>query len=218
MPVLADPGPVTRAAARAAAQRELSAPAYHRDDPSTLQRVVDGVERQLGAAASRITAATPGGALGLVLLAGLVVAVVVLIRVRLGRLEVGTLFGAPRERTADLTAAQLRAEADRLAAEGRWRDAVRASARAAFRGLEQRGLVTALPGRTAGTLAREAAERLPGAGADARLVASLVEEVLYGGRPADRDVHDRVRAADARLQGLREGSRVVPDDGLLVPR
>lgn len=214
--------PVTRGGAREAAARELARPAYHQDDPSLLQRVADWIGRRLSGALDTLTQA-PRGAVGLLLVALLALLVVVVVRLRLGRVPVRDLLG---ERTAGVrgrTVAEHRAEAERLAAEGRWAEALRARTRAVVRELEDRGLVEPRPGRTASGIAREAGAASPAAREDSALVARLFEEVWYGGRPATEGDVVAAREADARLRRARLALGAGTVDGtapasLVVPR
>lgn len=109
----------------------------------------------------------------------------------------GELFGA-----VAMTAAEHRAEAERLAAENRWADAIRERLRAIARDLEDRALVDNLPGRTADELAAEAGKALPGFADDLATAARIFDEVTYGsvpGTPASYQVlgslDDRIRVA-----------------------
>lgn len=198
---LADP--VTRERAAAAARRELARPEYHQDDPSLLQRIVTWISERIGGAIARTTSTAPGGPIGLLIIAALVVLVVVLVRVRLGKLPVRDLLGDRTPGARGRSARDYRAEADRLAAEGQWAEALRARTRAVVHELEARGVVEPRPGATASGIAREAARGAPAAREDVTLVARLFEEVWYGGRHATEGDVSQAREADARLQRTR---------------
>lgn len=193
------PGPVTRDDARAAAAHELSKPQYHRDDPTFVQTAAHWIDHTLGRVLGGILDAAPGGPLGLVLMVLTVVVVVVVVRVRLGRVPVRDLFTDRDPGARARTAEDYRAEADRFAASGQWAEAVRARTRAVVRGLEERGVIEAPPGKTLSGLAREVDERAPSLAADAGRVAEIFADVWYGDRPATAETDAAVRAADERM-------------------
>ncbi|GHB42149.1 membrane protein [Streptomyces cirratus] len=194
--------PVTtgRDAAREAAERELSKPLYHQNDPSPLQRALDGFWDWLGDFFDRASGATPGGPVGLF--------VVVL----LAALAIGALWwrlGTPRRAVtgatalfdeAARTAADHRAAADAHAAAGRWTEAVQERMRAVVRSLEERTLLDPRPGRTADEAAAEAATRLPQHAGDLRAAARAFDDVTYGGRTGDPDTYGRLRTLDLALE------------------
>ncbi|WP_329195683.1 MULTISPECIES: DUF4129 domain-containing protein [unclassified Streptomyces] len=194
--------PVTtgRDAAREAAERELSKPLYHQNDPSPLQRALDRFWDWLGDFFDRASGATPGGAVGLsvvVLLAALAIGA---LWWRLGTprrtaTSAGTLFGE-----AARTAADHRAAADAHAAAGRWTEAVQERMRAVVRALEERTLLDPRPGRTADEAAAEAAAGLPQHADDLRAAARAFDDVTYGGRTGDPDTYGRLRTLDLTLE------------------
>ena len=97
------------------------------------------------------------------------------------------------------TAAEHRAEADRLATEGDWAEAVLERFRAVSRALEEDAVLVPQPGRTADEVAREAGAWLPGLSADLAAGAQLFDGVRYGGRPAGPDADTSLRALDAAV-------------------
>ncbi len=201
--------PVTRDGAAAAARRELARREYHQDDPSVLERAFTWVIDRLGNALARTTAVAPGGGVGLVVLAVLVIVAVVLVRLRLGALPVRDLLRDRSGTIRGMTAADYRADAERLAGQGDWAEALRARTRAVVRELEARGVIEPRPGRTAAGVAREAASTAPASAVDVTLVARLFDEVWYGGRAATENDVGQARAADERLRRMRLA--VVPD-------
>ncbi|MER5935571.1 DUF4129 domain-containing protein [Streptomyces sp. NPDC002054] len=197
--------PVTtpRDAAREAAERELSKPMYHENDPSLLDRAMrkffDWVDELFGAASG----ATPGGTLGIVVVILLVVLAFGLLWWRLGTPErslagTGTLFGE-RARSA----AEHRAAAEAHAAAGRWTEAVQDRMRALVQSLEERTLLDPRPGRTADEAAAEAAVSLPAHAADLRTAARVFDDVTYGGRPADQAMYARLLELDLAVERAR---------------
>ncbi|MER5811614.1 DUF4129 domain-containing protein [Streptomyces sp. NPDC002033] len=193
--------PVTtpRDAAREAAERELSKPAYHQHDPGLLQRALDRLWEWLGGFLDRAAGATPGGGLGLFAVALLVVLAVAALWWRLGTPRrtatgAGTLFDqGPR------SAADHRTAAEAHAAAGRWTEAVQERMRALVRSLEERTLLDPRPGRTADEAAAEAATALPAHAGDLSAAARAFDEVTYGGRAGDPEAYTRLRALDETL-------------------
>lgn len=197
----ADEPPVTtpRDPAREAAERELSKPLYHQDDPGLFQRALDRFWDWVGNLFDHASGATPGGTWGLVAIAALVVLAVAALWWRLGsprRTATGpaTLFD-----DALRSAADHRTAADAHAAAGRWTEAVQERMRAIVRSLEERTLLDPRPGRTADEAAAEAAVPLPDHAGDLRAAARAFDDVTYGGRTADADTYARLRTLDLTL-------------------
>ncbi|MFB7518036.1 DUF4129 domain-containing protein [Streptomyces sp. NPDC056144] len=198
------PVDISRLPAREAAERELSKPMYHENDPNLIERAYDRfwdwVDDLLGTASQ----ATPGGLVGLLAIALLVIALVAALWWRLGtphRTPGGTadsLFSdGPR------TAEEHRATAARHATAGHWNEAVQERMRAIVRSLEERTLLDPRPGRTADEAAAEAARTLP-AHADAlHLAARAFDDVTYGGRTADEAAYRRIEELDTALERTR---------------
>ncbi|MFJ9996007.1 DUF4129 domain-containing protein [Streptomyces werraensis] len=197
-----DEPPVTlpRDPAREAARRELSKQMYHENDPSWLQRALetfwDWVDDLLGAAST----ATPGGALGLVVIVVAVLAVAAALWWRLGTprrrpVTVPALFDdRPR------SAAEHRAAAETHAAQGHWNQAVQERMRAVVRALEERALLDPRPGRTADEAAAEAGRALPAHTDRLRTAARDFDDVTYGGRTASEGTYRRLAALDGDLE------------------
>lgn len=194
-----DVAELTRDQARDAAREELSRPAYDEAQPSLVLRVVGRALRELAELLDRAASAAPGGALGLLLLAGLLVlavyVVVARVRPRAWGQVPGPLFGA----ASPLTAAQHRELAEQAAAAGRPADAVRERLRAVVRELEARGVLDPKPGRTADEVAREAGLAVPEVAADLTRAAGVFDEIWYGGRPADDADYALLVDVDRRL-------------------
>lgn len=94
--------------------------------------------------------------------------------------------------TEHRSAAEWRAEAERLATEGRYDEAIRARYRALLADLIQRGLVDDVAGRTAGEYRREVETVAPPAAAASFGAATDVfQDVWYGPVRADRSELDR---------------------------
>jgi hypothetical protein len=87
--------------------------------------------------------------------------------------------------------------ADRLAAEGRYAEAVRERLRAIVRGLVDRGVLQHRPGWTVTELARAAAMARPAVDAPLGEAGGIFSDIWYAQRPADA-------AHDARMRLLAE--------------
>ncbi|WP_345943796.1 DUF4129 domain-containing protein [Streptomyces sp. SID3212] len=195
-------GPVdpSRLPAREAAERELSKPMYHENDPNLLQRAMNRFWEWVGDLLSSVSGAAPGGALGLVVILLGVTALVAALWWRLGTphrtpARPGSLFDdRPR------SAAEHRAAADTHAAAGRWNQAVQERMRAIVRSLEERTLLDPRPGRTADEAATEAGRPLPAHADRLRSAAREFDDVTYGGRTTDQQAYLRMRELDLDLE------------------
>ncbi|MFJ8018430.1 DUF4129 domain-containing protein [Streptomyces sp. NPDC096339] len=193
--------PVTtpRDPAREAAERELSKPLYHQNDPSLLDRALRRFFEWLGNLLDSASGASPGGGFGLL-------AITVLVLLAIGALW--WRLGAPRRTASSAqalfddgirSAADHRTAAEAHAAAGRWSEAVQERMRAVVRSLEERTLLDPRPGRTADEAAAEASVSLPDHTAELRAAARVFDDVTYGGRTADADTYARLRALDTTL-------------------
>ncbi|WSB84823.1 DUF4129 domain-containing protein [Streptomyces cellulosae] len=197
-----DEPPVTlpRDPAREAARRELSKGMYHENDPSWLQRALetfwDWVDDLLGAAST----ATPGGALGLVVIVIAVLAVVAALWWRLGTPRRRPVTAPALFDDRPRSAAEHRAAAEAHAAQGHWNQAVQERMRAVVRALEERALLDPRPGRTADEAAAEAGRALPAHTDRLRTAARDFDDVTYGGRTASEDTYRGLAALDGDLE------------------
>ncbi|CQR63724.1 DUF4129 domain-containing protein [Streptomyces leeuwenhoekii] len=202
LPRSGDEPPLTigRDPAREAAERELSKRMYHENDPSWFQRALsafwDWVEDLFGTASG----ATPGGALGLIVVVLAVAAVLGALWWRLG---------TPRRRPATSAtvfddrprgAAEHRAAAEAHAALGHWNQAVQERMRALVRALEERALLDVRPGRTADEAAGEAGRALPAHADRLRAAARDFDDVTYGGRAATERSYRHLADLDRALE------------------
>lgn len=204
LPLLQDlPG---RGEARDAARRELERHQYDEAKPSLTYRALSWVIGKIEDAL-RHAAAVPGGRLGvllIVLVAGLLVAIVV---VRL-RPSMRTPFSAELfVGTQVLTAAQHRQAAEAAAVRGDFADAVRERLRAIVRALEERGVLDPRPGRTALEVSAEAATSLPSSAEPLRRAAVAFERIWYGGQPADPSAYAVLVSVDDEVAGARPARR-----------
>lgn len=176
---------------RAMAQHILSEHQFHRG-LSIWQRIIDWVERHLhGGPDLNI----PGGNLPwlsdvvIFVLVAAIVAVVV-IAVRNGAFA---RFRHPQgqgvvvtDEGQTLAPDEWRRQAERLAAEGRFREALRCRYRALVADLAWRGVVDEIPGRTSGDYERLVGARLPEVSAQFSTITRLFERCWYGRDPSDQ--------------------------------
>ena len=203
LPAGGAPVTVPRDPARDAVRDELLNPAYHRHDPSLLDRAVDWLWEQFAKAMEGVGTATTGTT-GLILFAVVALVVGAAVWWRLGaptRTARGStaLFGGEGARTAD----QHRAEARRLATAGAWNDAVREQMRALVRALEERTLLDPRPGRTTDEAAAEAGRALPAHAAALAEAARTFDAVAYGDRVADQAAYRLLGDLDQALERTR---------------
>ncbi|MEU3529703.1 DUF4129 domain-containing protein [Streptomyces sp. NPDC038707] len=194
---------IPRDPAREAARRELSKRMYHENDPSWFQRALDAFWDWLGRLFGTAASATPGGAVGLVVVILFVVAVLAALWWRLG---------TPRRRPASAavlfderprSAAEHRAAAEAHAVQGHWNQAVQERMRAMVRSLEERALLDVRPGRTADEAAAEAGRALPAHADRLRAAAREFDDVTYGGRSADEHAYRRLADLDRDVEDTR---------------
>ncbi|MEV7391471.1 MULTISPECIES: DUF4129 domain-containing protein [unclassified Streptomyces] len=197
-----DEPPVTipRDPAREAARRELSKRMYHENDPGLFQRalnaVLDWIDRLLSVAAS----ATPGGALGLVVVVLAVIAVLGALWWRLGTPRRQPASAAALFDDRPRSAAEHRAAAEAHAAQGHWNQALQERMRGVVRALEERALLDVRPGRTADEAAAEAGRALPAHMDGLRAAAREFDDVTYGGRRATQASYERIAELDRALE------------------
>ncbi|MEU6763730.1 DUF4129 domain-containing protein [Streptomyces sp. NPDC046853] len=196
-----DTPPVTipRDPAREAAERELSKPPYHENDPSLLQRALNRFWDWVDDLFTAASGATPGGGLGLLVIVVAVLALVALLWWRLG-----TPHRAPASAPAlfddrPRTAAEHRAAAEAHAAAGHWNQAVQERMRAVVRSLEERALLDPRPGRTADEAAAEASRTLPAHTAELHTAARSFDAITYGGRTATSPTYHQLATLDDAL-------------------
>nr|WP_205616339.1 DUF4129 domain-containing protein [Streptomyces harenosi] len=202
LPRSGDEPPLTvpRDPAREAARRELSKRMYHENDPSWFQRALRAFWEWVDDLFGTASGATPGGALGLVVVVLAVAAVLGALWWRLG---------TPRRRPASSAtvfddrprrAAEHRAAAEAHAALGHWNQAVQERMRALVRALEERALLDVRPGRTADEAAGEAGRALPAHADRLRAAARDFDDVTYGGRTATEQSYRRLAGLDRDLE------------------
>ncbi|MEV0323485.1 DUF4129 domain-containing protein [Streptomyces sp. NPDC050658] len=200
-----DDPPVTipRDPAREAAERELSEPRYHENDPSLLQRALNRFWDWVDDLFTAASGATPGGGFGLLVIVLALAAVVAALWWHLG-----TPRRAPSSTPAlfddrPRSAAEHRAAAEAHAAQGHWNQAVQERMRAIVRALEERALLDPRPGRTADEAAAEASRTLPTHATQLRTAAQDFDAVTYGGRTATEPTYEAMSTLDNALAHTR---------------
>jgi hypothetical protein len=205
---------VDRESAREAAEAELSRPVYRESEPGLVQRAAEWLWERVGELLEAAGNVGVPGRVGLLVAALLLVALVVVFRLRTGPLaRRSAVVDVPGAR--QLGAADHRRLAERHAAEGRYAEAVRERMRAVVRELEQRGLLMPRVGLTAGEVAVEAGALAPAVAGDLRDAAALFDEVWYGGRPATAQAAARLAEVDERV---RSGPLAVTRPAVSAPR
>jgi hypothetical protein len=198
----ADDPPLTipRDPAREAARRELSKRMYHESDPGLFQRAMDAFWDWLGKLFNAASTATPGGAVGLVVVLLAVIAVIGALWWRLGTPRTGPTSSAVLFDDRPRSAAEHRAAAEAHAVQGHWNQAVQERMRAVVRSLEERALLDSRPGRTADEAAAEAGHTLPAHTDRLRTAARDFDDVTYGGRTASPQTYRRLTELDSDLE------------------
>ncbi len=202
LPRTGDDPPVTipRVPGREAAERELSKPMYHENDPSLLHRALNAFWNWVDDLFSAAAEATPGGGLGLLVIALAVAALGAALWWRLGTPHRTPASAPPLFDDRPRSAAEHRAAAEAHAAESHWTRAVQERMRAIVRALEERALLDPRPGRTADEAAAEAGRTLPAHTRRLRSAAHEFDDVTYGGRTADEPAYRRLTELDRDLE------------------
>jgi hypothetical protein len=187
--------------ARSLLGRELLHPEYH--DRNLFEQLLDGLGRLIDRLIDAASDAPPLStflAIVAFLLLGLALAWL-LSRAR----RTPEVAGASGPVIADraVTAAELRAAAERALAEGRAADAVVEGFRSVAVRQIERGWLEDRPGATAHEVAVALAAAYPEHGTAVSTCANLFDAVLYGGRPATHDQAVAVLALDDALGGVR---------------
>lgn len=185
-------------------RRVLEQPRFRGPAPSLGQRLRAQVLEFLADTLGRFLTSGASGVLAWLVVAVAVVAILALVVHYARRIttdpSVAVTDTAPPRRSG----AQWRDEAERHAAAGRWRDALRCRYRALLADLAERGLVEEVAGRTAGEYAAEVRGTAPAAAGDFAAATELFEQVWYGGAPVGSDEGERLDALTGRvLAGVR---------------
>lgn len=187
------------------ARRELAAPAYHQADEPILMRVMRWLLDRISQLVDQVGGHSPGGWLGVLALVVLLVAVVAVVRWRVGPLgrRAATDRAVFDATDSELTAAGHRSRAQDAAARGDWSEAVRERLRAVVRDLQERGLIDVRPGSTADEVAAEGGAALPAVAARLHAGARTFDEVSYGGRAGDAAAYRDLVALDREVAAAR---------------
>jgi hypothetical protein len=201
-PPTADPEEVRRGA-----DEILARPEFQEPPRSLYQRALDWIGDRIADALGALISGGTGAVIAWILLALAVLAVVVLVvkAVQRDRRRRGDDTGGPTvgielddRRPAEAWAT----EAERLEAEGRWREAMRCRYRSLVAALAGRGVVDEVPGRTAGEYRTLVAQARPPVAEPFAGATDLFERAWYGSAdtgPDDsaafRRLADRVTSA-----------------------
>jgi hypothetical protein len=193
---------VGREAGQRLARAELSKGIYH-PGTSLIERIGHAIARLLDAA----QVAVPGGWWAVATLAALAVIAAAAVLRWIGPVARARARAAgPVLAAGGLTAREHREQAERQAAAGDFAGAIIESARAIAAGLEERGVLAPRAGRTAGELAAEASQALPGHAAGLREAARLFDDVRYGDRAGTPAGYRRLRDLDAGISAAGPAS------------
>jgi len=199
---LEPPIDIGREAARREAVGELLSPDYEHE--SLIDRIWGAVTEFWSDLLDHLGRAGPQGVLALVLLAAVLLGPAALLLANAGRLTRAHRPGAPLVTPQhQRSAAEHRANAERLADRGRWTEAIQERLRGMTRDLEERLIIRPVPGRTTDELAAEAGAALPDFAADLRAAARLFDDVTYGTSAGTSDDYAELVRLDDRLTTRR---------------
>ncbi len=179
---------------------ELSDPAYAESQPTWFDLIAQSVIDWFSSLRLAEGDGPPALALvigGIVLAAAIAAAILVygLPRWRTRSRLTSELLGENDRRTAR----QLRRDAERAAGAGDWPRAIADRYRAIARALDERTIVTALPGTTAHGFARSAAQQFPEHAGQLEAAADHFDGVRYLDRPGSADDYALVRTLDEAI-------------------
>ncbi|MEV0967417.1 DUF4129 domain-containing protein [Microtetraspora glauca] len=200
------PVDIGREEARREAAEELLRSGYHQEP--LVDRLWRHFTQLLGDLLDSTTGGPGSGLWALFLIVAIIVLLAALLVWSLRRMSRGrraedeAIFDG-RERTA----AEHRTEAERLAAAGSWAEAIRERLRAIARDLEERAIVSPMPGRTAAELAADAGRALPDHAAELGAAARLFDDVTYGEAPGTAEGYASLAELDRRLAAARVSLR-----------
>lgn len=184
-------GPVDPDEVRRTAEEILARPEYREPQPSLLDRALEALTDFLGRSFAALTGGGAGSAIGLVV-TGLVLALALwlltrALRTSWSRAARATPAGAAQGTSAPEDPAAWDAEADRLAARGDHRGALRCRYQALVADLVRSGAIDDVAGRTPAEIRRDLAGRQPQLDPTLGSVTERFEAAWYGGRPVDAD-------------------------------
>ncbi|OBJ05467.1 DUF4129 domain-containing protein [Mycobacterium sp. 1465703.0] len=199
---------IDREAAHRAAQDELNKPIYSKG--SAREHLVDWLNDAIYRLLQK-TSSIPGGWFTATVLFVLL-AIAVIVAIQIARRTMRSRRGGDYSlfEAAQLTAAQHRATAENYAAEGDWAAAIRHRLRAVARQLEETGVLTAAPGRTANELARDAGAALPHLANELVQAATAFNDVTYGEQPGTQPAFQMIADLDDHLRTRWQGGPLEP--------
>ncbi|OBH58918.1 DUF4129 domain-containing protein [Mycobacterium sp. E2479] len=199
---------IDRDAAHRAAQDELNKAIYSKGSPA--DRLIDWIHDLIYRLLQKISL-VPGGWLTATVLFTLL-AIAVIVGIYILRRTMRTRRGGDHSlfEAAQLTAAQHRATAEGFAAEGDWAAAIRHRLRTVARQLEETGVLTPTPGRTANELARDAGATLPHLVSELAQAATAFNDVTYGEQPGTQDAYQLITDLDDHLRSRWQGGPLEP--------
>jgi hypothetical protein len=190
---------------------ELSKPIYQAAKPTLFDRIAKAIFDWLDSLQLGSVQGPPALGLSLIVglvIAGLVVAFLIFGLPRLNRRSAvaGSLFGDDDVRTA----ARIRLDAERAAAEGDYSTAVAEMFRAIARGLAERTIVTTTPGTTAHDFAARTALSFPGLGERLADSAAAFDDVRYLDRAGTAEQYRSMAELERELRIARPALAVAP--------
>lgn len=203
-------GPVDPDAARQAADEILARPEYREPQPSLVDRALEAIGDVLGRAVGLLTGSGAGSAVGLVVTVALLLLsswfLYRALRASSRRRATPAADAVVQGTTAPDDPEVWRAEAERLAAAGDHRAALRCRYQELVARLVRSRAIAHDPSRTPDELRRDLRDRRPDLARGLDLVTDRFEVVWYGGAPATRaDLDDYATvAADVASRAGRE--------------
>lgn len=205
-----------REEARELARRELSDPAYDREE-SLFRQVVDWIMERIQSLLDGASGAL-SSSVGTAILVAVIAAAVVLIIVRAGPMARRSAHRAAVLADDGTSASDYRAAAASAADAGDWATAVVERFRAVIATLEERGIIDRRSGRTADEAARDGGSALPPLRTSLVQGASLFDTVRYGHRAATSSDYTRVVELDDAVRSARPSGDAEEFDELVAPR
>jgi len=183
---------------------ELSKPQYQAAQPTLFDRIAKAVSDWLSSLQLGSAEGPPALGLGVIILivvAALVVAFLIFGLPRLNRRSrvTGSLFGEDDARTA----ARMRLDAERAAADGDYTGAVLEMFRAIARGLAERTVLTTSPGTTAHDFGARAGRAFPDRAEALQDAAAAFDDVRYLDREGTQSRYREVAALERALRTAR---------------
>ncbi|AQA02721.1 hypothetical protein BVC93_10050 [Mycobacterium sp. MS1601] len=188
---------IDRESAREAAENELNKPIYPRG--SLTDRFNEWFQELIFRIVTK-GGLLPGGWFTITVLA-IILVIAVVVAIRIARKTMRTNRGGDRQLfgATELSAAQHRELARQCAARGDWAPAIRHRLRAVARHLEEVGVLTPVPGRTANELARDAGASLPQLSGELSSAATAFNDVTYGGLPGTESAYRMISDLDDHI-------------------